>query len=256
MLQQLKIYLRSTYSKLFPLDSFRRFVADQLLQSLYAFIYYGGVIAITIGVFLATLYFLGTVAEYLFGTVIKSAPSPLGSVMMAGFGASFALSGIIVLITVITLCMRDFDYTHWLKDQKSQALVANADITNYTRMTSLDRLLPIASLRKYLISRSIYASIIIIALVMYVILSVQAFKLIFGTPQVCPPRSSTGPTVTPCVKEDFPDPVIFLSSMGIQSCLFLFGSLIHCILVQHCGEAYAKHLRRARISTSKRQDGA
>ena len=151
--------------------------------------------------------------------------------------------------------MRDFDYTHWLKDQKAQAFTADADITNYTRTTYFDQLLPPASFRKYLVSRAVYALIIIIALVVYAILSVQAFKLIFGTPQVCPPRSPTGPTVTPCVKEDFPDPVIFLSSMGIQICLFLFGSMVHCILVQHCGEAYAKHLRRAQTSIAKRDDG-
>lgn len=257
MLQRLTIRLKSAYTKLFPLDSFRRFVADQLFQSLYFFVYYGGIIATTFSLVFGILYVLGKTTEHFFGPAIRENPGSLSSAMAAGFCVVFMIASIVFLCIMIRFMMHECDYVHWVKNQKSQAVAADADVENYAQTSLVDRALPMASLRKYLVLRTVYVLTAIIALAVYVVFSIWIVKVLFGTPTQC--QIVIGPgnvrtVLSPCMKEDIPDVGIFFLSFFVQLIVGFAGYITYLVLNDCCQAAYGKHLRRAESSNAKRDD--
>lgn len=230
-LRYTKLYLKSVYTKLFPLDTFRRFVADQLLQTLYQFTYYGSLISsITIAV-LFILYNGGRIVFYITGPPTTH-PHPI-SLIIIGFLSILFLSIMMVSLYLIWFFIIDTDYSSWLKARQSSDDASNLYM----------KFFPKVSFRAYAASRLFYITATITAITVYVILSIKIFKMIFGTPMT--------------INGLLPDSVILVLSASLQVASFFILGLFQLIakrLLTAYRNAYASHLERASSSTAKRND--
>ena len=249
MRQQLTIRIKDIYTKLFPLDSFRRFIADELLRALYVLTYYGIGISTSAAAISTLLYVIGSTIEMYIVPVITEYPYSIFGSIVTGFASIIILTIIVMSLALTHHIIYDCDYVYWLEDQKSQLL----DVEEYSESGVIERYLPMGSLRKYLLLRSIYLVLLSLCLIVYAILSVYSFKLLFGTPhQIWCDKSLTSPTTAPCVKTYMPDTIILLISVWIQMIFTVVGLLVYSMFNRYCRDAYAKHLQRAETSVSKR----
>ncbi|MBA3757181.1 MAG: hypothetical protein H0X02_13610 [Nitrosomonas sp.] len=99
MLQRATIQAKSLYGRLFPLDTFRRFVGDQLLQSFRSFIYYGTLMTLTVII----IYMTGLLSRtHLLRADLKanfSDPDSIAESITVGF----ATIGFLIFFTLLAL---------------------------------------------------------------------------------------------------------------------------------------------------------
>lgn len=236
MLQSSKLQLQYIYGRIFPLDSFRRFVADQLLQTSYYFGYYGGLTLIITTAISSILYLLGSTAEKYLGPVIKNSDHYIISGIIGGIIVAIILGSVIGFLYLFMMVLHSEDYLPWVKSRQEQGTDAIVWI--------------------YFLLRIGYVTAAILTFAIYAVLSVKGFKLVFGTPRACPPQSQLkiGETRSPCIEQDFPDFGIFFISLFMQVGLYIIIYLLYQGLSLSCRNAYAKHLQRANSAASKCDD--
>lgn len=245
------ISTKSSYARIFPLTSLRRFIADQIIIWSIYFGYYFLIISSISLVSLTLFYCMGYVFEYI--GVIANSNNDTAIHILRGSLISIAIGVIVIMITAVIYWIYIEDYKPWISMSEIYQYQVTIGIRdeeiaddipiNQTKCNHFwNWLLPIGSLRRYLVTRFIYTTICLIICTIYVYLSVLLIRYTLngGLNLPCPEKDK--PTI------NCPMALEFLISCTLQLILFLIIFAIIALFsnycIDHCAKAWRIHVSR------------